>query len=123
MKNSHTKMSLLYCLLWPGGQHSPRNTKYVGSNPGTGRYIVARMSTQNGGPLSLDLILSGRLKNLRDVDKWSSQSLCLSVEGCRALEGLGCTCAVRIYQQYFESCGIRDIALSINIQLSIIGFQ
>ena len=37
--------------------------------------------TLNPDPLSLSLIPSGRLKNLRDVDKWSLLSLCLSVKG------------------------------------------
>ena len=50
-----------------------------GSNPGTGRYIVARMTTLNGGPLSLGPIPSGRLKILGDVDNWSSPSLCLQL--------------------------------------------
>ena len=49
--------------------YSPRNTEEVGSNPGTARYIVAQRITLNGGPLSLSPILSGRLKNLKDVDK------------------------------------------------------
>ena len=31
--------------------------------------------------MSSGLISSGRLKNLRDVDEWSSQRLCLSVMG------------------------------------------
>ena len=47
----------------------------------TGRYIVARMTTSNGGPLSLGPIPSGRLKNLKDVDKWSSLSLYFSIRG------------------------------------------
>ena len=34
-----------------------------------------------GGPLSLGPIPSDRLKSLRDVGKWSSLSLCLSVRG------------------------------------------
>ena len=33
------------------------------------------------GPLSLNPIPGDRLKNLRDIDKWSSLSLCLSVRG------------------------------------------
>ena len=53
----------------------------MGSNPGTARYKVAWMATKNGGPLSLGPIPSGRLKNLKDVDKYSSLSLCLSVWG------------------------------------------
>ena len=32
-------------------------------------------------PLSVMLIPSGRLKNTRDVDKWSSLRICLSVRG------------------------------------------
>ena len=59
--------------------HSLCNTVDPGSNPGTGRYIVARMTTLNGGPLSLGPIPSGRLKILGDVDKWSSPSLCLQL--------------------------------------------
>ena len=53
----------------------------MGSNPGTGRYIVAQMTIKNGGPLSFVPGPSGRLKNLKDVNKWSSLSLCLSVRG------------------------------------------
>ena len=75
--------------------HSPRNTEDVGSNPGIGRSIVARTTTQNGGPLSLDLNLSSRVKNLKDVDKWLSLSLCLSVRGVSVIYPLDCTCAVR----------------------------
>ena len=55
------------------------NKEDTGSNPGTVRYIMAQMTTKNGGPLLLASIPSGRLKNLNDVDKWSSLSLCLSV--------------------------------------------
>ena len=40
---------------------------------------MARMITYNGGYLSLGPIPSGRLKNLKDVDKWPSLSLCFSV--------------------------------------------
>ena len=46
----------------------------MGSNPWTGRYIVDQMTSINGSALSLDPIPSGRLKNLKDVDKWSSFS-------------------------------------------------
>ena len=42
---------------------------------------MARMTTENGGPLSLGPIPIGGLKNLKDVDKWSFLSLCLSVRG------------------------------------------
>ena len=44
--------------------HLSKKLEDVGSNPGTGRYIVAPMTTKNGSPLSL----GGRLKNLKDVD-------------------------------------------------------
>ena len=63
----------------------------AGSNPGTGRYIVAWMTTLNGGPLSLGPIPSGRLKNLKDVDKWSSLSLYLQVRG------MSVTCELGLY--------------------------
>ena len=53
----------------------------MGSFPGTGRYILARMTTYNGDPLSLGPIPSGRLKNLKDFNKLSSLNLCLSVRG------------------------------------------
>ena len=44
--------------------------------------MVAQMITKkNSGPLSLGPIPGGRLKNLKDIDKWSSLSLCLSVMG------------------------------------------
>ena len=61
------------------GNHSPRNTEDVGSIQGTGKYRVVLMTTQNGGPLSLVPFPSARLKNLKEADKWSSLSLCLSV--------------------------------------------
>ena len=61
---------------------------------GTGRYIVARMITYNGSPLSLDPISSDRFKNLKDIDKWSSLSLCLSVRGISVVSELDCTCTV-----------------------------
>ena len=56
------------------GNTLSRNTEDVGSNPGTGRYIVARMTTSNGGPVSLGHVHSDRLNNLKDVDKYSSLS-------------------------------------------------
>ena len=74
--------------------HLSSNSEDVGSISGTGRYIVARMTTQNGGPLSLGPIPSGRLKNLNDVDKWSSLSLYLPVRDCQLLVSWGCTCTV-----------------------------
>ena len=64
------------------------------SNPGTGRNILARMTTCNGGSLSLGPIHICRLKNLKDVDKFSSLSLCLSVGECQSLDSIGCICAV-----------------------------
>ena len=45
-------------------------------NPGSGRYIVGRMTTKNGS----ETFPSERLKNFRDTDKGSSLSLCLSVK-------------------------------------------
>ena len=62
--------------------HSPRNTEDVGSNPGTGSYMMMISGSDdhlNDGPLSLGSIPSGRLKKLKDVDTWSFLSLCLSV--------------------------------------------
>ena len=95
----------------------------MGSNPGTGRYIVAQMTTYNGGPLSLGPIPSGRLKNLKDVDKWSSLSLYLPVRGeCQLLVSWG-TVPV-------QSDGLNgalspvvygDMALSINTQYNTEG--
>ena len=67
------------------------NTEDVGSNPSTCRYTVALMNPKNGGPLSLGPIPMGRLKNLKDVDKWSSLSLCLAVRGMSVTEELGST--------------------------------
>ena len=52
---------------------------------------MARMTTQNGGPLSLGPIPSGRLKNLKDVDKWSSLSFYLPVRG------MSVTCELGLY--------------------------
>ena len=67
----------------------PRNTEDMGSNSGTGRYIVARMTTGNGGPLSLGPIPSGRLQNLRDIDKWSPLSFCRSAREMLVITELG----------------------------------
>ena len=53
-----------------------RNAEDVGSNPSKERYIMAHMTTYTGGPLSLGP--SGRLKNITDVDKWSSSAEPLS---------------------------------------------
>ena len=59
---------------------------------------------------------SGRLKNLKDVDKWSSLSLCLSVRDLRALavlvqsDGLNSTLSPVVYG---------DIAPSINTEYKI----
>ena len=87
----------------------------MGSNPGTDRYIVARMTTLNGGPLSLGPITSGRLKNLQDVDKWSSLSLYLPVRGMSVTCELG---AVPVQSDGFNSAlspvVYGDIMLSIN---------
>ena len=56
--------------LWPSGLHTHLGTHRTWVlNPGTGRYIVARMIAYNGGPLSLSPIASVRLKNLKDIDK------------------------------------------------------
>ena len=41
--------------------------------------------------MSLGPIPSGRLKNLKDVDKWSSLSLCLPVRG------MSVTCELGLY--------------------------
>ena len=49
------------------------------------------MTTSNGSPLSLGPIPSGRLKNLKDVDNWSSLSLYLSVS--QLLVSLACICS------------------------------
>ena len=54
---------------------------------------MAWMTTYNGGPLSLDPIPSGRLKNLKDIDKWSFLSLFVSVRGMAVTLELGCTCS------------------------------
>ena len=59
------------------------NTEDIVSNPGTGKYIVARMITENDSSLSLGL------KNRRDIDKWLSLSLCLSVRGIISTRKLG----------------------------------
>ena len=39
-------------------------------------------------------IPSGKLKDLKDIDKWSSLSPGLSVRGMSVTGGLGCTCTV-----------------------------
>ena len=48
-------------------------------NPDISRYIVAGITTKTCGPLLLGPIPSGRLKNPRDADEWSSLNLCLSI--------------------------------------------
>ena len=69
---------------------------------------MARMTTQNGGPLSLGPIPSGRLKNLKDVDKWSSLSLYLPVRG------MPVTCELHWLNSALSPVVYGDIALSIN---------
>ena len=39
-----------------------------------------RMNNQNDSPVSLGRSLGGRLKNHRDLDKWTYLRLCLSVK-------------------------------------------
>ena len=57
---------------------------------------MAQMTTKNGGPLSLVPISSGRLKNLKDVDKWSCLSLYLSVGGMPVTCELGLSLCSRM---------------------------
>ena len=64
----------MLCLKWGLVINSPKNVLDLGSIPGTGIDIVAKVTTQNGGSLFLYPILSGRLKKVKDVDKWSSLS-------------------------------------------------
>ena len=59
--------------------HLPRNREDVGSNPGIGRWVVVGMFTLNSRLLSLGPIPSARSKNIKDIDNWSSLSLCLLV--------------------------------------------
>ena len=68
-------------------------------------------------PLSLGPIPSDRLKNLKDVDKWSSLSLYLPVRGMSVTCELG---AVPVQSDWLNSALSHvvygDIALSINTQ-------
>ena len=67
--------------------------------------------------LSLDLILSGKLKNLKNIDKWSSLSLCLSVKGMSVTRELGlCLCSADGSNGALSPEVHGDIAPSINIQ-------
>ena len=61
----------------------------MGSNPCTDRYRVAHVNTYNGDPLPMYPIPSGRLKNLKDIDKWLSLSLGLLVRGMSVTSELG----------------------------------
>ena len=68
------------------------------------------MTTLNGSPLSWGPIPSGRLKNIRDFDEWSSLGFGLSVRGM-----LDCTCPVRwVIYSYLSPVVHGNIALSIN---------
>ena len=58
----------------------PNNTDDMGANLDGGRYIVVRMCTKIGGPLSLVPIPSGRLKTIRDIDIWPSLRLFQSLK-------------------------------------------
>ena len=69
------------------------------------KLFIEQITTQNGGPLLLGPIPSGRLKNLKDVDKWASMSICLSVRGMSVTCELGCTCTVRWAKKHFQPCG------------------
>ena len=69
--------------------HLPRNIEDLGSSQGTGRYIIAQMTSLNGIPLSLGPIPSERLKKHTDVDKSSSFCLCLKVRGMLVTGELG----------------------------------
>ena len=73
---------LYYLSLWPGGLHtSPGIQRMWVLLPGRHRYAVAQRTKSNGGHLSLGPTPSGRLKNLSDINEWSSLRLCLSVWG------------------------------------------
>ena len=52
--------------------HLPRNTEDVGSDSCIGRNIVAQVTPEIGSPLSMGHTPSDRLKNFRDIDKWSA---------------------------------------------------
>ena len=69
------------------------------------------------GPLSLDSNPSSRLKNLMDIDKWSSLSLSLSVTAMSVTRGL----ALYLYSWdgsivTLSPAGAGDIVFSINMQ-------
>ena len=82
----------------------------MGWNPGTGRYIVARMTIWNGGPLSLGPIPSGSLKNLNDIDKWSSLSLYHPVRRMSVTWELGLYLCSQMGLTEFDSCNIHILA-------------
>ena len=70
------------------------------------------MTTYNGGPLSLGPIMRDRLKNLKDVDKGSSLSLCLPVRGISVPSAWG----VGSVKSTSSPVVYGDIVLSINTQ-------
>ena len=74
-----------------------RNTDDVGLSPGTGRYIMARMPHKM--LIFPHWIISERLNNHRDVNKWSSLNPCLLSLSLSRIsvtrEATGCTWAVR----------------------------
>ena len=55
---------------------------------------MARMTTQNGGPLSLGPFPSSKLKKLKEDDKIVILSPCLSVKAMSVTSGFGFTCRV-----------------------------
>ena len=59
------------------GTHLPMSMKDLGLIPGTG--TLAWVTTYKSSLLSLGPLHNGRLKNFRDVNKWSSLSLSLPV--------------------------------------------
>ena len=91
-------VKVLYCKLSTNGRQLPAFPLAVGlgTEPRPQRWEARVLPLYNHGPrqihsgsgdhlkwrpLSLHPFPSGRLKNLMDVDKWSSLSLCLSVRG------------------------------------------
>ena len=98
--------------------HLPRNTDYMGSKP-IYRQIHSGLddnlrwrSTWSLGPIS-----SGRLKNLRDVDKWSSLWLFLSFRGnISHLTACAVLCSQDGSNYALNPVVKRDIVPSINMQ-------
>ena len=55
IKNIKNLLQMGSLPLWPSGWFTHLGTQDIGSNPGTGRYIVVWMTNKNGSSASLSL--------------------------------------------------------------------